>query len=114
MKVKKLLIRIIYIIIIIIIIFFIKNNLNKKNKYKKNHSDSIIKVSDSFQIDDDSYKPRYIAPRYYDAQFITYKQPIYTRTYGDYIGFTGYNKKRYKKQKKRKYYDSSSSNSDDI
>ena len=110
MKVKKLLIRIIYIIMIIIIIYFIKNNLNDKNDYKNIHSDSNIKVSDSYQIVDDSYKPRYIAPRYYDTQFITYKQPIYTRTYGNHIG---YKKKRYKKQKKQKYYDSSSS-SDDI
>jgi len=60
----------------------------------------------------DSYEPRFIAPRYYDTQFIMYKQPIYTRTYGNNMNLMNHKKR---KQKYRKYiYESSSSSSDDI
>lgn len=79
--------------------FFFQNNMNDKNEYKY-----------------DSYEPRFIAPRYYDTQFLTDKQPVYVRTHGYYPMKNSKKNRKYKAYNKRDKaynYDSSSSDSSD-
>lgn len=110
-----------YIILIFLFVFFIRNTF-KSVKSKNIHEASFVPsnmINDnlySLQNDDlkhsmmyDSYEPRFIAPRYYDTQL--YKQPVYTRTYGNDMYYMNHKQKR--KQKHKRYIDESSSDSDD-
>jgi len=105
-KYKNVFIYVIYFLIILIGLNFINsylfpnvnnvNNINNVNNVNKNINslenptvlvetpiDSVnYPVYPSYILD--SYEPRYIAPRYYDTQFLIYQQPGYTRTFGHY------------------------------
>lgn len=99
-KYKNVFIYVIYFLIILIGLNFINSylfpNVNNVNNINKNINslgnptvlietpiDSVnYPVYPSYILD--SYEPRYIAPRYYDTQFLIYQQPGYTRTFGHY------------------------------
>lgn len=135
-NVKKQINYLFYVLIIFFIVYLIKKTLidsKEKQEYKHNNYSkydtpvSIIAIESENTVESpylfknnmtantsyDSYEPRFIAPRYYDTQFLTHTQPVYTRTHGYY------HKKNYKNKnkKKRKYkaynHDSSSSDSSD-
>jgi hypothetical protein len=89
-KFKNILVYIVY-FFLIIIVFHVTKRILKKHKLNKQASASEYKtdlVETQYNITQpytsDLYEPRFVAPRYYDSQFLLYQQPVYTRTFGNY------------------------------
>lgn len=86
-KFKNILVYILYFFIIVIGYHIILRLLNKQNDVNQNilnTQDNLVEVYGIPPYIDDAYKPRFVAPRYYDTQFIVDQQPVYTRTFGNY------------------------------
>jgi hypothetical protein len=84
-KFKNILVYIVYFFIIVIGYHIIKNIMNKRKINSQIASESNVvssQVTYNVPYVLDSYEPRFIAPRYYDTQFLVYEQPVYVRSFG--------------------------------
>jgi hypothetical protein len=89
-KTKKLLIYLLYIFFFVLFVYLFKIIFFGTSAVKTKPTDLIIETPFYTTSPDyvynpylyDSYEPWFVAPRYYDTQFIIYKQPVYTRSHG--------------------------------
>jgi hypothetical protein len=86
-KFKNILIYIVYFFILVLGYHVIKNiitqkKLNSQNALENNIDSTQVTYDVPYVLD--SYDPRFIAPRYYDTQFLVYEQPVYARNFGYY------------------------------
>ena len=85
-KFKNILVYIVYFFIIIFGYHIIKNILKQQKINSQIASENDIDLAQvTYDVPYvlDSYEPRFVAPRYYDTQFVVYQQPVYTRSFGN-------------------------------
>lgn len=83
---KNILVYTVYFFIIVFGYHILKNIMNQEkiNSQIASENNVVTQVTYDVPYVLDSYDPRFIAPRYYDTQFLVYEQPVYTRSFGYY------------------------------
>lgn len=82
---KNILVYIVYFFIIVFGFHIVKNAYKQQKlnaQITSENKNELTKRSYDTTYTLDSYEPRFVAPRYYDSQFVVYKQPVYTRSFG--------------------------------